>query len=70
MSLISTLRQYILMNGNLSMTASALYIHRHTAEYRISKIEELLGICISELTEQERIQLYISCLWAEHEMTD
>ena len=31
MSLISTLRQYILMNGNLSVTASALYIHRSSS---------------------------------------
>lgn len=40
------------MNGfNSSKTAEALYIHRNSLQYRLSKIEELLGIELDDYVE-------------------
>ncbi|MDN4075974.1 PucR family transcriptional regulator [Fictibacillus terranigra] len=41
--LIHTLTSYIRNQGNVSQTARALHVHRHTLLYRLKKIETLTG---------------------------
>lgn len=46
--LVKTLRVYFLCNGNASRAAKALFLHRNGLLYRLSRVEDLLGIAISE----------------------
>ena len=46
---------------HLSATASNLFIHRHTVIYRIKKIEDLLNITFSKLSQSELGLLWLSC---------
>ena len=48
-------------NFHLSATASNLFIHRHTVIYRIKKIEDLLNITFSKLSQSELGLLWLSC---------
>ncbi len=41
MALLETFQQYILCNGEVSLTAQKLYIHRNTLKYRLNKIYEI-----------------------------
>jgi DNA-binding PucR family transcriptional regulator len=43
-----TLRRYLTSEGNLSACAQKLYIHRHTLNNRLVKIEELCGVCLRD----------------------
>lgn len=43
-SFLETLEAYILYNGNISKTASHLFIHRNTCIYRMEKITELFDL--------------------------
>lgn len=46
-----TLLSYYLNGFNVGKTAEALFIHRNTLQYRLNKIEELLGIKLDDYTE-------------------
>ena len=59
--LLICLKQYISSGLNLSATASNLFIHRHTVIYRIKKIEDLLNITFSKLSQSELGLLWLSC---------
>ncbi|MCD7817631.1 MAG: helix-turn-helix domain-containing protein [Lachnospiraceae bacterium] len=59
--LLVCLKNYILSGRNMSVTAKALYIHRHTVLYRIQKIESFLKIKIDALEEKELVLLYLAC---------
>lgn len=59
--LLICLEQYISSGLNLSATASNLFIHRHTVIYRIKKIEDLLNITFSKLSQSELGLLWLSC---------
>ena len=43
-----TLKQYLLVGNNVSMAAKKMFIHRNTMIYRLSKINEILGVDINE----------------------
>jgi DNA-binding PucR family transcriptional regulator len=46
--LLDTLYVYLKNNGNVSNTASQLYIHRNSLRNRINKIEELLSVSLDD----------------------
>ncbi len=52
---IPTLRAYLKNDRNATQTAQALHIHRSTFFYRIKKMEEILGI---SMTDSELLFLY------------
>lgn len=43
-----TLKQYLLVGNNVSMAAKKMFIHRNTMIYRLSRINEILGVDINE----------------------
>lgn len=43
-----SLKEYLLLRNNVSMTAKRLFIHRNTMIYRLSKVSEILGVDINE----------------------
>lgn len=59
--LLQTLQAFIINGKNVSTTAKALNIHRHTVVYRLSKIGEVTGINFEQLDEDTMFQLYLSC---------
>ncbi|SFG64547.1 purine catabolism regulatory protein [Desulfotomaculum arcticum] len=56
--LMETLETYLAMNQNIQQTASALYIHRHTLKYRLSRIEYKTGMNLKN--HHHRIQLQMA----------
>lgn len=60
--LLTFFMTFLFRGGNLSATAADLFIHRHTAIYRIESIKELTGIELSNLTDNDMFHLYISCM--------
>lgn len=56
--LMETLENYLALNQNIQQTASALYIHRHTLKYRLSRIEAKTGMKLKN--HQHRIQLQMA----------
>ncbi|RAK14086.1 DNA-binding PucR family transcriptional regulator [Anoxybacillus vitaminiphilus] len=48
MDLLQTLRVFLHCNGNLKDTSEELYIHRSTLQYRMEKIENLLGVNLDD----------------------
>ena len=60
-SSLTCLKAYILADGNISAAAAKMYVHRHTAIYRIEKIEQLLGVKLAELDEKELGLMWITC---------
>lgn len=47
-SFLKTMETFILFNGNISKTASRLYIHKNTCIYRIARIGELFQIDLND----------------------
>lgn len=45
-----SLKEYLLLRNNVSMTAKKLFIHRNTMIYRLAKVSEILGVDINEPT--------------------
>lgn len=45
-----SLKEYLLLRNNVSMTAKKLFIHRNTMIYRLAKISEILNVDINEPT--------------------
>lgn len=43
-----SLKEYLLLRNNVSMTAKRLFIHRNTMLYRLSKVSEILGVDIND----------------------
>jgi len=58
--LAKTLHSYLKHNGSVMETASELYIHRNTVNYKLNRIEELLHMDLSSL--DTRSQLWIGYL--------
>ncbi|NLV17582.1 MAG: hypothetical protein GXY50_10320 [Syntrophomonadaceae bacterium] len=56
--LMPTLRKLLDSNVNMKSTADSLFIHVNTLYYRVSKIEELLGIDFSSM--DSRVNLFIA----------
>lgn len=61
----NTLKEYLLHGNNVSMTSKHLYIHRNTMIYRLSKINEILGVDIND--PKIARQLMISIVLQEQE---
>lgn len=57
--LVETLSRYLQHEGNVTMAARALGIHRHTLLYRLERIETILGY---ELTPVTRLDLRLDLL--------
>lgn len=55
-----TLFQYLACNKSLSETSKALFIHKNTVSYRITKIKELFNLDFNDF--YSNFQLYYSCL--------
>ncbi|NLY56053.1 MAG: hypothetical protein GX058_06045 [Firmicutes bacterium] len=50
--LLRTLEVYFQYEGNLTETAQALYIHRHTLRYRLQRVEQLTGLKLKKFDER------------------
>jgi len=58
--LIRTLEAYFEHNGNLSQTAQALYIHRNTLMYRMSRIGSITGLNLEDPRARLAVQLALN----------
>jgi hypothetical protein len=54
---LKTLRVYLAHNGNISDTAAELFIHRTTLQYRLRRIEQLLGRDLESAQTRFELQL-------------
>ena len=59
--LLICLEKYITSGLNISATANAIFVHRHTVIYRIEKIENILQIRLQELSGNELSLILLSC---------
>ena len=59
--LILTLQTYLLSGQNVTTAAKKLYIHRHTANYRLETIHEITGLDLSTCTTEMLMQVLFSC---------
>lgn len=58
---LEVLKLYLENNGSINETAETLFLHRNTVNYKIRKIEEMIGCSLSEI--ETRSKLYIAfCL--------
>lgn len=64
--LVRSLRLYLLNGRNISRTADKLNIHRNTLMYRLQRLEDLLGLNLKEIDEQEFLNLYLTCLTGDY----
>ena len=55
--LCATLRSYLMNDGSVRDTADELFVHRNTINYKIKKIEELLGIEMSSLRARTELMI-------------
>ena len=60
--LIKTLRAYLAFNGRSADCAQQLFVHRNTINFRLSRIEELLGIDLKDGETIFRLQLALKLL--------
>ncbi len=59
-SLVETLRVYLDNGGNALKTSRDLYIHRSTLNYRLKRLEELLGVDLSDPRERAEVFLALN----------
>lgn len=64
--LIDTFLAYYMNGYNATKTAESLYIHRNTLQYRLSKINELLGLKADDYSEYLEI---INCIMVKRMMS-
>ncbi|MFZ5897951.1 MAG: PucR family transcriptional regulator [Bacillota bacterium] len=57
--LLETLETYLTLNQNMQQTASALFIHRHSLKYRLSRIEAKTGLSLKDYNHRTQLQLAI-----------
>jgi PucR family transcriptional regulator, purine catabolism regulatory protein len=55
--LLQTIRVFLHCNGNLTEAAEKLYIHRSTLQYRMEKIEEMLGFSLNESEQRFNLMM-------------
>ena len=55
--LCETLRNYLTHDGSVKETAEDMFVHRNTINYKINKIEELLGVEMSSLTTRTELMI-------------
>ena len=54
-NLLDFLHTYLINERNVTETAKELYIHRNTAQYKIHKIEEIIGSTLDDPILRERL---------------
>ena len=55
-----TLRTYLKNNGSVKDTADELFVHRNTINYKLNKIEELLGVEMSSTQARTELTLALA----------
>lgn len=55
--LVPVLRSYLKHDGSIKEAADELFVHRNTINYKLNKIEELLGVDLSSLDTRLQIQV-------------
>lgn len=63
---VKCLRTYLFNGCNLALTGKNLFMHRNTLAYRLEKIAEIMEIDVQQLQENERMQLWLSCLLCDY----
>ena len=58
--LCATLRCYLKHDGSVKETAEELFVHRNTINYKLNKIEELLGVDMSSLSARSQLLIAFS----------
>lgn len=58
---VKCLQTYIANGCNISKTAKDMFMHRSTLVYHLEKISDLIDFDVSELNEEERLQIWFSC---------
>jgi DNA-binding PucR family transcriptional regulator len=53
--LVGTLEAYLSNNRSVAATAEALFTHRHTIRYRLSRINDLTGLDVHRSEDQEKL---------------
>jgi len=56
---MQTIRVFLDCNGHLTETAEKLYIHRSTLQYRLEKIEEMIGFSLSGAEQRFNLMMAI-----------
>lgn len=54
---IEVLRLYLENNGSINETAETLFLHRNTVNYKIRKIEEMLGCNLSRIETRSKLHI-------------
>ena len=52
-----TLKTYLSKDGSVKETADALFVHRNTVNYKLNKIEELLGVEMSSMSVRTELMI-------------
>lgn len=61
--LVPLLRSYLTHDGSIKEAADELFVHRNTINYKLNKIEELLGVDLSSL--DTRLQMQVGFMLAD-----
>jgi DNA-binding PucR family transcriptional regulator len=56
--LVGTLRVFLDCSGSWTTAAARLHVHVNTLRYRVGRVEDLLGVDLSNFTE--RVDLYLA----------
>ena len=59
--LVECLYTFLLNGRSIADTARAMYLHRNTLIYRLEKIENILGVELKALSNEELLPLLVSC---------
>lgn len=51
--LTETLRVYFQFSGSVKETAASMFVHRNTVSYKLNKIEDILGVSLSDFRTRE-----------------
>ncbi len=61
--LLHTLEVYLACNQNISKTVETMYVHRNTIKYRISRIEEILGVDLNDVEVCLALNVALKIKW-------
>ena len=55
--LVDTLRTYLKFNGSVKETAESMFVHRNTVNYKLGKIETVLGVDLGTYSVREFLSI-------------
>ena len=61
-NLVQVLERYLKNQGNVSLTAKELYLHRNTLIHRLSRISELLNVNLEDSEKVLELQLALKAM--------